>query len=381
MDKTIIENLKILSENFKHTFDTFSNSVIFVNDVNKIRVQLEDETNFRITYNLNFDEKVIVASEETVYHFCLNLFKRQTDDLEVILGIGKPIEIDEWFQMEKKEALDVVNAIQKELDYNYRLKHLFLETSRFEITYFNGLLVLEDKQKEYFSNVFNFRNITNLPNDEIVEIKCRVENCQHHYLYENQENEINAITAQWKNKHSKEENSAGLLEESPKKNQVYELLIQTPMKIDLNKNFWVVYFDSYSTFEGIDSESGINSMLFCLCRKVSVLEIDVSKLRLEIEVLNVLDLGYSDNISTTKENSAFLDEQVNSAYYTIENFQRFSKISINIQSDVGWTYIVEKQHGKSKIVAQNVWDFHQNIWKLTNENLTEEQEKKYGITP
>jgi len=157
MDKTIIENLKILSENFNYKFDTFSKSVIFVNEVNKIRVQLEDDTNFRITYNLHFTEKTILVSREAVYHFCLALFKRQNIDNEVVFSISKPIDIDEWFKIEKKEFLDIINAIQKELDYNYRLKHLSSESSRFEITYFNGLLVLEDKQQEYFSNVFDFK--------------------------------------------------------------------------------------------------------------------------------------------------------------------------------------------------------------------------------
>jgi|GEM_PF-5896789 len=159
MDKKNIENLKIVSEYFNHKFDTFSNAIIFVNEVNKIGVQLEDETNFRITYNLNFDEKILFVSEETVYHFCLNLFKRQNDDVEVIYSIAKPIDIDEWFKIEEKESVEVINAIQKELEYNYRLKHLFLETSRFEINYFNGLLILEDKENEFFSNVFNFKNI------------------------------------------------------------------------------------------------------------------------------------------------------------------------------------------------------------------------------
>lgn len=159
MNKTIIENLKILSENFEHKFDTFSTSVIFVNEINKIRIEPENDSNFRITYNFHFDEKTLLVPKEAVYHFCLDLFKRKNDDIEVILGIGKPIDIGDCFKIEKEEFLNIINAIQKELDYNYRLKHLFLKSSRFEITYFNGLLILEDKKKEYFLNVINFRKI------------------------------------------------------------------------------------------------------------------------------------------------------------------------------------------------------------------------------
>ena len=159
MTETIIENLKILSESYKHKFDTFSNSVLFVNEINKIRFQLENDTHFRITYNLHFGEKTLLIPKETVYHFCLELFKRQDNDAEVIFSIGKPIDIAECFHIEKEEFLEIITAIQKELDYNYRLKHLFLESKRLKITYFKGLLILEDKQKAYFSNVFDFKNL------------------------------------------------------------------------------------------------------------------------------------------------------------------------------------------------------------------------------
>ncbi|WP_289057725.1 hypothetical protein [uncultured Flavobacterium sp.] len=159
MDKPIIENLKILSECFNHKSDAFSNSTIFVNEVNKISVQLKDETNFSITYNLHFDKKTLLVPEEKVYHFCLSLFKRKNDDVELPFSIKKTIEIGEWFKIEQEESVNIIREIEKELDYNYRLKHLFLESARFEITYCNGLLILEDKEKEYFSNVFNFRKI------------------------------------------------------------------------------------------------------------------------------------------------------------------------------------------------------------------------------
>ncbi|MCR4029310.1 MULTISPECIES: hypothetical protein [Flavobacterium] len=162
MTKIIIENLKILSENFKHKFDTFSDTIIFVNEVNKIRIRPENNTNFRITYNLCLDEKTILVSKETIYHFVLELFKRKDTDTEVNSFHKKTIDIEEWFKIEKEESLNIISEIEKELDYNYRLKYLILETKRFEITYFNGLLILEDKQKEYSANVFNFRNIAEI---------------------------------------------------------------------------------------------------------------------------------------------------------------------------------------------------------------------------
>ncbi|MBO9584611.1 MAG: hypothetical protein J7574_10685 [Flavobacterium sp.] len=167
MTKTIIENLKILSENYNLKFDAFSNSVIFINEINKIRVQLENDVSFRITYNFHLEEKTLLIPEEAVYHFCLDLFKRKNDGIEEAF-VGKRMNINKWFKIEEKESLDIVNAIQKELDYNHRLKHLVLQSNRFEVTYFNGLLILEDKEKEYFSNVFNFRKIIDHDYKEII---------------------------------------------------------------------------------------------------------------------------------------------------------------------------------------------------------------------
>lgn len=381
MDNLIIENLKILSEKFEHKFDTFSNSIIFISGINKIKIQFEDSKSFKITYNLYLSEKTVFISKEALYDFCLDLFKRQNDDTEVICNVGKIIEIEDWFEIEKKESLDIVDNIQKELDYNYRIKSLSLESPCFKATYFNGLLILEDKNKKYLSNVFNFKSVKTVFNNGIIDLKCRIENCNQHTLYQFHDKNIIALTAKWRSKQSTEGLWAGLLDESPTKNNNYELLIENPIKIDLNTNFWVVYFNPYATHEGIDSESDIDSMLFCLCRKISILEVGISKLKLEIEVLNVLDFDYSDQISVTNENAIFLDKEIDSQYYTITNFENFSKISINIQSDTGWTYIIETKNGKSKIVAQNYWDFHENTWKLVNEVLTLDQKKRYGITP
>ncbi|MXO04212.1 hypothetical protein [Flavobacterium sp. HBTb2-11-1] len=159
MTETIIENLKVLSDNFKYKFDTLSSSIIFVNEINRIRIWVENDSAFKISYNLGYDEETLLVSEETVYHFCINLFKRKNNDIGLIPSNYKSIDIDEWFKIEEREALGIASVTQKELEYNYRLKHLFLESKRFDITYFNGLLILEDKKKEYLSNVFDFKDI------------------------------------------------------------------------------------------------------------------------------------------------------------------------------------------------------------------------------
>lgn len=215
---------------------------------------------------------------------------------------------------------------------------------------------------------------------EIITLHCGIDNCNTHYEYKNNEENVVAICAQWRNEESKGGNWAGLLSEQPKVGKTYELLINFALKINLTQNFWVIYFEPYTEHEGLESEHGINSMLFCLCQKKSVIDVGKHIARIEVEVVDVKKItdGYIVKADINKR-TEFLDKEINSRDVSVENFENFSMISANYQSDCGWTYIIEKKNGKSRIVVENHWDFHTKIWALTNEGLTPEQEEKYGI--
>jgi len=215
---------------------------------------------------------------------------------------------------------------------------------------------------------------------EIITLKCGIENCTQHYEYKYSEYDIIAITAQWRSEQSKDGIWAGLLPDKPSIGEKYELFIQNALQIDLSENFWVIYFDPYSTHEGLNSEDGIRSIQFCLCSKISVKEIGISTAKIEIEVLKTVGTQQYASLSTTTNTASIhIDEQVNSSYYSVVNFEKYSLISINCQSDLGWNYIIGKINGQYKIIAENHWDFHQDIWKIIHEEITKEQAKKYGI--
>ena len=215
---------------------------------------------------------------------------------------------------------------------------------------------------------------------EILKLHCGIVDCNTHYEYKQNNKDIIAISAQWRNEESKGGDWAGLLAKQPKIGEKYELNINFPLKIDLNHNFWVVYFEPYTEHEGLESELGINSMLFCLCQTKKIIDVEKSFANIEIEVIAVKKIEEDNSIKIEiNKRTEFLDEEINSNSVSTENFQNFSIIQANYQSDCGWTYIIEKKNGKSKIIAENHWHFHENIWLLSNEELTIEQEKKYGI--
>lgn len=379
MNITDINNLKILAEKFNHKLEAYSNSITIINETNRISIQIENNNSFRIIYNLNWNDKVIIISNNEFYNFIIQLLKREHVSTEILINNKKVIEIEDWFEIEKEIAKSLIDEIQAELKYDYRIKSINLKSNRFDVCYYNGILILEDQNKKYLANIFEFKNLK-ITQDDAISLKCGIENCNQHYTYKLDKNNIIALSGQWRNEESKGGIWTGLLTDMPIVGQKYELLIQSPIKINLNENFWCIYFDPYTTHEGIDSESGINSIIFCLCSRVLILEIGISKLRLEIEVQETLNLDYIEKISSTDhEIPVLLDKEFNSDYYRIENFKNYSLISINYQGDAGSMYIIEKKNNKSKIIAENIWGFHQNTWKLTNIELTLEQERNYMI--
>ncbi len=215
---------------------------------------------------------------------------------------------------------------------------------------------------------------------EILTLYCGIENCNTHYEYKYDKDNIVAITGQWRNEKSKSGIWGGLLAELPQVGQIYELFIQSAVKMNLSEKFWTVYFEPYTEHEGIDFESGIDSMLICLCEKKNIIDIKKTNARIEIEVIEVKKITDNNEINTVfNQRTEFLNEEISSKCVSIENFERFSMIKANYQSDCGWTYIIEKKEGRSKIVAENNWDFHKDIWRLIHEEISPEQEKKYGI--
>jgi hypothetical protein len=212
-----------------------------------------------------------------------------------------------------------------------------------------------------------------------IYLKC-MENCTSYYQYKFDNNNILALTGQWRNDESKGGIWIGLLPTKPKIDEEYELTLRGPLKINTIEDFWVLYLDPYSTHEGMESDDAIRNFTICLCRQVEVLEIQDRNVCLSVKVLQVKSIEDSVNIPKNEYNViTSLDDHVTSRHYHVENFESFSLLVINCESDIGWTYIVSKKDNKSTIVAENSWDFHQNIWKLINEELTDEQEKRYGI--
>ncbi len=217
---------------------------------------------------------------------------------------------------------------------------------------------------------------------DIITLHCGVDNCNTHYVYEYSEEKVVAIAAQWRSPKAAaaEEEGVALLPAPPLTGETYVLQINFPLKINLAQHFWATYFEPATEEQGLDSESGINSLLFCLCRKKRIVAIAKKTASIEIEVIRVKKItDKSPAKAETAIRTALLEKELGSSYVSVENFTNFSLIRASFQGDCGWTYIVRKENGRSTIVAENQWDFHQDTWLLVNEEISKEQVDKYGI--
>jgi hypothetical protein len=135
---------------------------------------------------------------------------------------------------------------------------------------------------------------------EIITLHCGIATCNTHYTYYYDEKNITAIRAQWRNEASKNGDWSGLLPEQPNVGETYEIAIQFALQIDLRQDFWVTYFEPYTEHEGLESEAGIDSLLFCLCRKKNVIAVTRHMAKVKVEVLDVRKAG--DDLAQAETN-------------------------------------------------------------------------------
>lgn len=206
-------------------------------------------------------------------------------------------------------------------------------------------------------------------------IKCRL--CKQFHDYEFNADKINALEANWRSL----EDLGILLDSHPLIGKQYVLTLYRSLKLRIDKPFWVLYQNASSSLNGIDSEDDIRDLSFCKCEFVNLLHQEEHLANIEVKVLEIKNLDsltepYKPAISWW---SLFEDLDTFEKYGSIENFNKYSIIRINVQSDLGINLIILKEAGESRIAAVNDWDFHLNEWNLCNIKLTKEDEKMYGI--
>ncbi len=132
---------------------------------------------------------------------------------------------------------------------------------------------------------------------------------------------------------------------------------------------------------GIECEQDLKEIRFCKCSFIKLINLNETSALINVEVCEVkaidaLTETHRPNISWT----TLIDNQATfNQYGSTENYESYSFLTVNIESDVGIDLVIKKESNTSYIVAINQWDFHLNEWILCRIPLSKEEELNYQI--
>lgn len=210
---------------------------------------------------------------------------------------------------------------------------------------------------------------------ESVEMKCKT--CKGTHGYELRADAVVALEGEWRGKLDAET----LMDRAPEAFDDCWLNLKGPLKIDLTEPFWCVYMAPLPFWNGLETEEEVKSIRFCLCKTLGMLPPTDSELKVEVRVLEVLDLDHKEALSPPDFHwlEILNSQSPNDRTFSATHFPSYSLLDVNVQSDLGVTAIVRKENGNAMVVAVNDWDFHRNLWYLCAETLDKEREERYGI--
>jgi hypothetical protein len=162
-------------------------------------------------------------------------------------------------------------------------------------------------------------------------IKCKLCDNIHEYTFHS--DKFNALIALW----NESEENRFLNNNRPEVGNKYNLTLYSSLKLDLNKNFWIVFQPPYLIENGIEREEDVHDILFCRCSFIK--KIAQKEYRAEIqvkidEIKNLISITdfFKPEITWW---SLFNDHSNYLKYGRTKNFNSYSIISINIQGDLG----------------------------------------------
>lgn len=154
MEDEFLNNLILLGHLHEHRAAKMHDySAEFIGPVNQIIIRRLNENDIKVRYNLHDQIKLEVVPDIFIYDIMDELLIREEAN-KVEIKSGKVIEVQNW----KEQLRPIFVKIQNEKDYNHYLKHLRIVSERFEVEYFDDILVLRDREKNLLTNVLKLKN-------------------------------------------------------------------------------------------------------------------------------------------------------------------------------------------------------------------------------
>ena len=142
MNNTIKKHIRLLAEKFNHSIEYVGNGLTIQNSINFIEISPVSESKSIFTYNVDGEKVKKSIDNSIIYDLLIDCITRTSSDA-LSLKNSTPITIDDWVNEEGVWAIDALNKLKKEIREG-TISDKVLGGNRFEVEYYQGLLILTD---------------------------------------------------------------------------------------------------------------------------------------------------------------------------------------------------------------------------------------------
>lgn len=153
MNKDLKKHIKNLADKFNHKVEYQKDVMIIKNQINHIKLWKKDKYGINISYNLDENQSDdLKVDAEYIYDAILELFNRKERSEKLKIKTGILITIEDWINEEGDFAKEKLEELKSDLQYQ-QIEFRELGGNRFEVEYYNGILILTDDLYWAKSNV------------------------------------------------------------------------------------------------------------------------------------------------------------------------------------------------------------------------------------
>jgi hypothetical protein len=155
MINEILDNIILLGKLHEHSCSRTTNiTAELYSPVNRIIIKIINEKEIQVKYNVDDQTKVVELPIFTTYDFVEKLIIRTTRT-DIMPKIGELIEVSNFKEQLKQD----LKELQSEKNYNHYLKHIKFKTDiRFEVEYFDDIVIIRDKQNILLTTILKLSN-------------------------------------------------------------------------------------------------------------------------------------------------------------------------------------------------------------------------------
>ena len=143
MNKEIKKHIRILAEKFNHLIEYDKDILVLKNEINDIRIFQEDKYGINVSFNLLDKYRHLKVTTDRIYDVIIELLRRGKNTQDVELNSEMILTVEDWINEEGDFAKKQLEKLKKDLKTE-NIKYRDLGGNRYEVEFYNGILILTD---------------------------------------------------------------------------------------------------------------------------------------------------------------------------------------------------------------------------------------------